>query len=94
MSTPLDDLVFRASRGDRHALARFAIVYGPTLVSEARELMAARGAPHAGDVVCDLLHAMLAATLEFVPGRDRAGPWLFEQLQLLCARRAAGGLPS
>jgi DNA-directed RNA polymerase specialized sigma24 family protein len=70
-----DDLVWRATHGDRRALGAIAIVISPALLEEARQVLG-EFAQEAGDVLQDFFVVMLEGRSRFVPAHGRALAWM------------------
>ena len=58
----LDDLLRRASDGDRRALGAIAIALGPALLREARDALGQLGA-RGDDVFCDFFNGVAAGAV-------------------------------
>jgi DNA-directed RNA polymerase specialized sigma24 family protein len=71
-----DDLVQRATRGDRRALGAIAIALSPTLLQEAREVLGEDFAQEAGDVLQDFFLMLLEGRSRFVPAHGRGLAWM------------------
>jgi DNA-directed RNA polymerase specialized sigma24 family protein len=84
--TAFDDLVLRASQGDRRAIAAVAIAFGPLLLREAKACL--EGYEHeADDVLQDFFLSLLERRSRFGPARGRAIPWMCEAVQALARER-------
>jgi DNA-directed RNA polymerase specialized sigma24 family protein len=70
-----DDLVLRASQGDRRAITAVAVAFDTQLRREARAVMG-RFKQDADDVVQDFYLALLEGRSRFHPERGRAIPWM------------------
>lgn len=79
----LDDLVQKASLGDRRAIGALAVGLGPTLLKAAREALGPRRADEDEDLLQDLFVCLSHGKLPFVRGRDQGLPWLRRQLESL-----------
>jgi DNA-directed RNA polymerase specialized sigma24 family protein len=84
----LDDLVRRASEGDRRAIGAIGIAFGPALLAEIRKHLGPF-TQDAGDVLQDFFVAMLEGTSRFLPERDRAIPWMFGILRAMARTHAS-----
>jgi hypothetical protein len=72
-----DDMVFQASRGDRRAIGALAIAFTPSLLAEARAILAPEGRAHAaGDAVQDFLLSLAEGENVFLPCEGRAVAWM------------------
>jgi Sigma-70 region 2 len=81
-----EDLVLRASQGDRRAIGAIAIAFGPRLLHEARACL--EGYEHeAEDVLQDFFLALLERRSRFTPARGRAIPWMCEAVRALARER-------
>jgi DNA-directed RNA polymerase specialized sigma24 family protein len=84
--TAFDDLVLRASQGDRRAIGAVAIAFGPYLLEEARGCL--KGYEHeAEDVLQDFFLALLERRSRFGPARGRAIPWMCAAVRALASER-------
>jgi DNA-directed RNA polymerase specialized sigma24 family protein len=83
-----DDLVARATQGDRRALAAIAIAMSPTLLEEARGLLG-DFEDEAGDVLQDFFVWMLECRSRFTPARGRALAWMCGIIRAMARRRRA-----
>jgi DNA-directed RNA polymerase specialized sigma24 family protein len=72
----LDSLVDRAARGDSRAVGAIAIAFGPTLLSEAHDVLGESWSHHAGDVLQSFFLALCDRTLTFPHVRGAALPWM------------------
>jgi DNA-directed RNA polymerase specialized sigma24 family protein len=82
----LDELVFLATRGDRHAIGAIAIAFTRTLLDEANAVL--RNEHDSADVVQDLFLALLEGKTErFVPEQARARPFLFRIVRTMARQR-------
>jgi DNA-directed RNA polymerase specialized sigma24 family protein len=70
-----DDLVRRASQGDRRAINAVAIAFSTDLLKEAQAVMGGF-AQDAEDVVQDFFVMLLEARSQFTPAHGRAIPWM------------------
>ena len=70
-----DDLVRRASQGDRRAIGAIAIAFSADLLKEARAVMG-DFAHEADDVLQDFFVSMLEGQSRFTPAQGRAIPWM------------------
>jgi DNA-directed RNA polymerase specialized sigma24 family protein len=73
----LDDLVVKASQGDRRAIGAIAVAFGPRLLDEAIEVLGRKFADQAADVLQDFFLSLCEGRTRFVPARGRALPWMF-----------------
>jgi DNA-directed RNA polymerase specialized sigma24 family protein len=81
-----EDLVLRASQGDRRAIGAIAIAFGPRLLEEAKACL--EGYEHeADDVLQDFFLSLLERRSRFAPARGRAIPWMCEAVQALARER-------
>jgi DNA-directed RNA polymerase specialized sigma24 family protein len=81
----LDDLVARASRGDRRAIGALAVAFGPALRGEAR-LALGKDAHDADDLLQDLYVFLLEARIPYLPGYGRAIQWICGVIRVLADR--------
>jgi hypothetical protein len=80
-----DDLVLNACRGDSRAVSAIAIAIGPTLLAEARAVLAEFD-QDAEEVLDDFLFRLLDGRLRFVPAHGRAMPWMCRMIHLIARR--------
>jgi DNA-directed RNA polymerase specialized sigma24 family protein len=71
-----DELVRRATHGDRRALGAIAIAVSPTLLEEARDVLGEDFAQEAGDVLQDFFLMLLEGRSRFVPAYGRGLAWM------------------
>jgi DNA-directed RNA polymerase specialized sigma24 family protein len=81
----LDDLVARASRGDRRAIGALAVAFGPALRGEARQALG-KAAPDADDLLQELYVFLLEARIPYLPGYGRAIQWICGVIRVLADR--------
>ena len=87
-----DDLVLRASQGDRRAIGAIAIAFGPMLLKEAEACL--EGDEHEGaDVLQDFFLALLERRSRFAPAQGRAIPWMCGAVRALARERQGGRGP-
>jgi DNA-directed RNA polymerase specialized sigma24 family protein len=84
-----DQLVRRATHGDRRALGAIAIALSPSLLEEAREVLGEDLAHEAGDVLQDFFLMILEGESRFVPAYGRAVPWMCGIIRSMARRRRA-----
>jgi DNA-directed RNA polymerase specialized sigma24 family protein len=83
-----DDLVMRASHGDRRALGAIAIACSPALLAEARAVMGPFA--HDGeDVLQDFFLALLEGRSRFTPAHGRAVAWMCGIVRAIAQRHRA-----
>jgi DNA-directed RNA polymerase specialized sigma24 family protein len=75
LQADFNDLVWRATHGDRRALGAVAIAISPLLHDEAREVLG-EFAQEAGDVLQDFFLALLEGRSRFIPAHGRALAWM------------------
>jgi DNA-directed RNA polymerase specialized sigma24 family protein len=88
-----DELVRRATHGDRRALGAVAIAFSPPLLEEAREVLGEDFAQEAGDVLQDFFLMLLERRSRFVPAQGRAVPWMCGIVRAMARRHRARGEP-
>jgi hypothetical protein len=81
-----DELVMKASRGDRRAIGSIAVALGPMLLKEARGFLG-RYAEEDEDVLQDLLVFLLEQRSPFRPERGRAVVWLRRLVRAIAQTR-------
>src|SRR5271169_3177027 len=82
-----DELVTRASGGDRHAIGAIAVALGPRLLGEARAILGEFD-QEADDVLQDFFLALLERRLRFEPAHGRAMPWMCRMVRAIAWRRS------
>jgi DNA-directed RNA polymerase specialized sigma24 family protein len=82
-----DDLVMRASQGDRRAIGAIAVAIGPKLLVEARKILGEFD-QEAEDVLQDFLVALLERRLRFEPAHGRAMPWMCRMVRAIAWRKS------
>jgi DNA-directed RNA polymerase specialized sigma24 family protein len=82
-----DDLVMRASQGDRRAIGAIAVAIGPKLLVEVRTMLGEFD-QEAEDVLQDFLLALLERRLRFDPAHGRAMPWMCRMVRAFAWRRS------
>jgi DNA-directed RNA polymerase specialized sigma24 family protein len=83
-----NDLVWRATHGDRRALGAIAIAISPTLLEEARQVLG-EFAQEAGDVLQDFFVALLEGQSRFVPAHGRALEWMCGVIRAMARQHRA-----
>lgn len=86
--TDVDDLVMRASQGDRRAVLTLTRVVGPLLRDEARRELGPY-ADEASDVVQDFLVFLLEGEWPYVPDRDGGCAWMRRIVRSIARTRRA-----
>jgi DNA-directed RNA polymerase specialized sigma24 family protein len=81
-----DDLVQRATRGDRRALGAIAIALTPRLLEEAGEVLGEDFEQEAGDVLQDFFLMLLEGRSRFVPAQGRALEWMCGVIRSIARR--------
>jgi hypothetical protein len=84
--TAFDDLVLRASQGDRRAIGAVAVAFGPRLLEEAKACLGDYE-HEAEDVLQDFFLALLERRSRFAPAQGRAIPWMCEAVRALARAR-------
>jgi DNA-directed RNA polymerase specialized sigma24 family protein len=83
-----DDLAMRATHGDKRALGAIAIVFGPTLLEEARAVMG-DFEQEAPDVLQDFFLALLEGRSRFTPAQGRAIAWMCGIIRAMARKHRA-----
>jgi len=86
-----DDLVRRATEGDRSALSAIAIALGPSLLKEARETLGEDCAHEAEEVRQDFFLMLLEGESQFLPAQGRAVPWMCGIIRAMARRYRVAG---
>ena len=81
-----DDLVLRASEGDRRAVGAIATALGKSLLEEARSVLKELD-DEAGDVVQDFLLFLLEARAPFNRARGPAMKWMYRMVRTIAQQR-------
>jgi DNA-directed RNA polymerase specialized sigma24 family protein len=84
----LDDLVVRASQGDRRAIGAIAVAFGPQLLREARAALGPME-EDCDDVVQDFFLSLVEGRTRFVPERKRALEWMFGIVRAIARKHRA-----
>jgi len=83
-----DDLVQRATHGDRRALGALAMAISPILLKEARGLLG-NFKDEAGDVLQDFFVWMVESQTRFTPARGRALAWMCGIIRAMARKHRA-----
>ena len=81
-----DDLVLRASEGDRRAVGAIAIALGKSLVEEARSVVKGLDG-EAEDVVQDFLLFLIEAKAPFNRASGPAMAWMYRMVRVIAQQR-------
>ncbi len=84
----VDDLVMRASHGDRRAVLTITRLVGPMLRAEARRELGPY-ADEASDVVQDFLVFLIEGEWPYVPHRDGGDAWMRRIVRTIARTRRA-----
>lgn len=84
-----DELVMKASRGDRRAIGSIAVALGPMLLKEARGFLG-RYADEDEDVLQDLMVFLLEQRSPLRPEQGRAVVWLRRLVRAIAQTRREG----
>ncbi len=83
-----DDLVKRASRGDRDAIAAIVLAFGPDLREQARADLKPWG-DEAEDLVQDFFLHLLEGRWRYVPDHAGGSAWMRRVIRTMAATRRA-----
>ena len=81
-----DDLVRRATEGDRSALSAIAIALSSSLLKEVRETLGEDLAHEAEEVLQDFFLMLLEGESQLLPVQGRAVPWMCGILRAMARR--------